>query len=62
MHEPFKKEAGRDESVKQKHSSERDDSGKGDTCRCKETSNMTPRELLKLMINDLTFWRKTNRE
>jgi len=32
--------------------------GKDDTCRCKETSQMTPRELLKLMMNDLAFWRK----
>jgi hypothetical protein len=32
--------------------------GKGDACRCKETSQMTPRELLKLMMNDLAFWRK----
>jgi len=32
--------------------------GKDDACRCKETSQMTPRELLKLMMNDLAFWRK----
>ncbi|NTW59182.1 MAG: hypothetical protein HGB21_03810 [Nitrospirae bacterium] len=32
--------------------------GKGDACRCKETSQMTPRELLKLMMNDLAFWKK----
>jgi hypothetical protein len=31
--------------------------GKGDACRCKETSQMTPRELLKLMMNDLVFWK-----
>ncbi len=29
-----------------------------DTCRCKEASTMTPRELLKLMIDDLAFWKK----
>ena len=29
-----------------------------DQCRCKETSQMTPRELLKLMFNDLSFWKK----
>ena len=28
-----------------------------DTCRCKETSKMTPRELLRLMISDLAFWK-----
>jgi hypothetical protein len=32
--------------------------GKDDTCRCKETSKMTPRELLGLMFNDLAFWKK----
>jgi hypothetical protein len=32
--------------------------GKDDACRCKETSQMTPRELLKLMMNDLAFWLK----
>lgn len=30
-----------------------------DTCRCKEASNMTPRQLLGLMISDLAFWKKT---
>ncbi|MDA8100488.1 MAG: hypothetical protein M0042_12800 [Nitrospiraceae bacterium] len=29
-----------------------------DTCRCKETSRMSPKELLKLMMNDLAFWKK----
>jgi len=28
------------------------------TCRCKETSKMTPRELLGLMMSDLAFWKK----
>jgi hypothetical protein len=36
--------------------------GKDDTCRCKEASKMTPRELLRLMIGDLTFWKKKNKE
>ncbi len=39
-------------------------SGAGDgdvTCRCKETSHMTPRELLRLMISDLAFWKKTKK-
>ena len=35
--------------------------GKEDTCRCKETSKMTPRELLGLMINDLAFWKKVKK-
>ena len=27
-------------------------------CRCEETAAMKPRELLKLMISDLAFWKK----
>lgn len=27
-------------------------------CRCRETANMTPRQLLDLMISDLAFWKK----
>ncbi len=30
-------------------------------CRCKETSKMTPQELLKLMFSDLAFWKKTKK-
>ncbi len=29
-----------------------------DDCRCKEMSKKTPRELLKAMIGDLSFWKK----
>ncbi len=29
-----------------------------DVCRCKQTSKMTPRELLKLMMGDLAFWKR----
>jgi len=36
--------------------------GTDDLCRCKEASKMTPGELLKLMIGDLTFWKKTNKK
>jgi hypothetical protein len=36
--------------------------GKDDSCRCKEASKMTPGELLRLMIGDLTFWKKANKE
>jgi len=32
-----------------------------DTCRCKEASDMTPRQLLGLMISDLAFWKKTKK-
>ena len=33
----------------------------GDLCRCKETALMKPRQLLKLMIDDLSFWKKKNK-
>ncbi len=32
--------------------------GSDETCRCKEASEMTPRQLLRLMIDDLAFWKK----
>lgn len=35
--------------------------GKDDTCRCKETSKMTPRQLIGLMFNDLAFWKKAKK-
>jgi hypothetical protein len=33
-----------------------------DDCRCKEASQMTPRELLKLMMDDLMFWKKAKKD
>jgi len=33
-----------------------------DSCRCKEASTMSPRELLRLIIGDLTFWKKANKK
>ena len=35
---------------------------KDDACRCKETSQMTPRQLLGLMMRDLAFWKKPKKE
>lgn len=32
-----------------------------DNCRCKETAGMSTRELLKLMISDLSFWKKAKK-
>ncbi len=32
-----------------------------ESCRCKEASKMTPRELLRLMMSDLIFWKKTKK-
>ncbi len=29
-----------------------------DSCRCKEVSEMNPRQLLRLMMGDLAFWKK----
>jgi hypothetical protein len=33
----------------------------GKACRCEETAAMKPRELLKLMISDLAFWKKAKK-
>jgi hypothetical protein len=35
--------------------------GKEDACRCKKASEMSPGELVKLMISDLAFWKKPNK-
>ncbi len=35
---------------------------KDDVCRCKEVSKMEPRQLLRLMMSDLAFWKKTKKE
>ena len=35
--------------------------GKEDSCRCKEASEMRPRQLLRLMISDLAFWKKAKK-
>ena len=35
--------------------------GSEDSCRCKEASKMTPRQLLRLMFSDLTFWKKAKK-
>jgi len=36
--------------------------GNGDDCRCKAASEMSPGELFKLMVSDLTFWKKTKKK
>ncbi len=41
---------------------QRSEAAKADTCRCKETSTMTPRELLRLMMTDLVFWTKSKKK
>lgn len=39
-----------------------DSAHQDDSCRCKEVSTKTPRELLRLMIGDLSFWKKAKKE
>jgi hypothetical protein len=47
---------------KEKKAAERQaEAGKDDACRCKEASKMTPRQLLRLMISDLAFWKKAKK-
>lgn len=29
-----------------------------DSCRCKEVSEKTPSEMLRLMLHDLSFWKR----
>jgi len=55
---------GKDMPSQRQNTAHRDDSEKkaasqaeDDVCRCKQTSEMTPRELLKLMMRDLAFWK-----
>ena len=36
--------------------------GKDDACRCKEASQMSPSQLLKLMVSDLAFWKKMKKK
>jgi hypothetical protein len=31
-------------------------------CRCEEVSRMTPQQLLKVMMRDLAFWKKTGKQ
>jgi hypothetical protein len=33
----------------------------GDDCRCKETALMTPRQLLRRMMDDLSFWKRAKK-
>jgi hypothetical protein len=51
-----------DDSGKEKNTIENQAAGSNDNCRCKETSKMTPRELIKLMMTDLAFWKKKTKE
>ncbi len=37
------------------------EAGKEDACRCKEASEMKPRQLFRLMISDLAFWKRAKK-
>jgi hypothetical protein len=56
----YQKTVSQDDPEKEKKTAE-PQSG-DDACRCKKTSEMTPRELLKLMISDLAFWKKAKKD
>ncbi len=58
----YPKKVSSDVSGKEKDTLENQAAGREDTCRCKETSKMTPRELLMLMMSDLAFWKKKKKE
>jgi hypothetical protein len=49
-------------SGNEKKSGESQTGADNNACRCKETSEMTPRELFKLMIHDLSFWKRAKKE
>ncbi len=56
------KTIGPDGPVKEKETAESKVGADSDeTCRCKETSEMTPRQLFKLMTGDLAFWKKAKK-
>jgi hypothetical protein len=57
----YPKTVDSDGSGKEKNTPENQTAGSEDACRCKETSKMTPRELLGLMMSDLTFWKKAKK-
>jgi hypothetical protein len=43
---------------KRKFSEQEAKEGTEESCRCKEVAKKTPFEMLRLMINDLAFWKK----
>ena len=49
---PVNEKKGEDEHLPADHD---------ETCRCRETSEMKPRELLRLMMSDLAFWKRTKK-
>jgi hypothetical protein len=58
----YPKKADPGDPGKEKKTAERQGGAESDdACRCKETSVMPPRQLLKLMISDLAFWKKAKK-
>jgi len=58
----YEKNVQRGGPVKEKTTTERHTAADSEgICRCKETSKMTPQELLKLMFSDMAFWKKTKK-
>ena len=60
----YAKNSGPADPGKEKNTDAPDESGHvhNDTCRCEETANMTPRQLLGLMMSDLAFWKKKKKQ
>jgi len=48
---------GKGEATREKQTA----TGGENACRCKDASQMTPRQLLGLMFSDLAFWKKTKK-
>ncbi len=56
-----KRQSGSAKEVSQekgKVTEKKGDAGSPESCRCKEVAKKTPREMLSLMIDDLSFWKK----
>ena len=57
-----KKPVGPDSLVKGNETVKQSVANDNDACRCKEASEMTPRQLLGLMMRDLAFWKRAKKE
>ncbi len=56
--------AGSEKGTKKKEKLPEEEIKEGDreSCRCKEVAKKTPREMLKLVINDMSFWKKPRKK
>ncbi|OGW36921.1 MAG: hypothetical protein A2010_10260 [Nitrospirae bacterium GWD2_57_9] len=57
-----KKTDSHDAEKERKPAESKAGAGHDDACRCKETSQMSPGQLLRVMINDLAFWKKPKKK